>query len=60
MLHYNIDSFVVKSIKFKYEEVKVHMLMHNGVVAQMVERRLGMAEAPGSNPGHSTHFCFIQ
>ena len=29
------------------------MLMHSGVVAQMVERRLGMAEAPGSNPGHS-------
>ncbi len=30
------------------------MLIVNGVVAQMVERRLGMAEAPGSNPGHST------
>ena len=25
-----------------------------GLVAQMVDRRLGMAEAPGSNPGQST------
>ena len=24
-----------------------------GLVAQMVDRRLGMAEAPGSNPGQS-------
>ena len=25
-----------------------------GLVAQMGDRRLGMAEAPGSNPGQST------
>ncbi len=35
------------------------MLMHSGVVAQMVERRLGMAEAPGSNPGHSITIFII-
>ena len=29
-----------------------------GLVAQMGDRRLGMAEAPGSNPGQST-FNFI-
>ncbi len=27
-----------------------------GLVAQMVDRRLGMAEAPGSNPGQSILF----
>ena len=27
-----------------------------GLVAQMVDRRLGMAEAPGSNPGQSIYF----
>ena len=27
-----------------------------GLVAQMVDRRLGMAEAPGSNPGQSIIF----
>lgn len=27
---------------------------HIGLVAQVVECRLGMAEAPGSNPGQST------
>ena len=26
-----------------------------GLVAQMVDRRLGMAEAPGSNPGQSIY-----
>jgi hypothetical protein len=29
------------------------MLLIIGLVAQMVDRRLGMAEAPGSNPGQS-------
>ncbi len=28
-------------------------LIFFGLVAQMVDRRLGMAEAPGSNPGQS-------
>ena len=26
-----------------------------GLVAEMVDRRLGMAEAPGSNPGQSIY-----
>ncbi len=30
-----------------------------GLVAQMGDRRLGMAEAPGSNPGQSI-FLFIK
>ena len=30
-----------------------------GLVAQMGDRRLGMAEAPGSNPGQST-FIFLK
>ena len=30
-----------------------YMLFNYGLVAQMVDRRLGMAEAPGSNPGQS-------
>jgi hypothetical protein len=28
---------------------------HNGLLAPMAERRHGMAEAPGSSPGRSTH-----
>lgn len=31
-----------------------------GLVAQMVDRRLGMAEAPGSNPGQSIYFSKIR
>lgn len=30
-----------------------------GLVAQMVDRRLGMAEAPGSNPGQSISFIEV-
>ncbi len=31
------------------------LLSFCGLVAQMVDRRLGMAEAPGSNPGQSIY-----
>lgn len=32
---------------------KIKKIYSLGLVAQMVDRRLGMAEAPGSNPGQS-------
>ena len=35
--------------------MKVNSFYYYGLVAQMVDRRLGMAEAPGSNPGQSIY-----
>lgn len=45
--------FVLIVFYIKKANIEI-MINFFGLVAQMVDRRLGMAEAPGSNPGQST------
>lgn len=47
-----VNSFILKTTKILYI---IFSFYYYGLVAQMVDRRLGMAEAPGSNPGQSIY-----
>lgn len=47
-----VNSFILKTTKYY---ILYLVFINYGLVAQMVDRRLGMAEAPGSNPGQSIY-----
>lgn len=47
-----VNSFILKTTKYY---IYIFSFYYYGLVAQMVDRRLGMAEAPGSNPGQSIY-----